>query len=108
MKKLYASDDRVMLYHINNVMKAEGLECIIKNDLMYSLAGEVPVNEVWPELWLIDTSQQKKAETILAELVTQQQPQMGSDYWQCRKCGEKHEIQFTECWRCGFSKSSEL
>ncbi|MDH5518869.1 MAG: DUF2007 domain-containing protein [Gammaproteobacteria bacterium] len=101
MKKLYACADRVMLYHVNNVMKSEGIDCVIKNDMIYSLAGEVPVNEVWPELWLIDETQQKKAETVLSALLAS--AKTTSAAWRCRQCGEEHGSQFTACWRCGFS-----
>ncbi|MDH5391677.1 MAG: DUF2007 domain-containing protein [Gammaproteobacteria bacterium] len=103
MKKLYASADRLLVYHLQNALASEGINCVINNDMIYSLAGEVPVNEVWPELWLSDESQLKKARKILSELLIPLKCRPG--LWHCRQCGEQHESQFTECWQCGLENN---
>ncbi|MCK4707741.1 MAG: DUF2007 domain-containing protein [Gammaproteobacteria bacterium] len=99
MKKVYSSEDRVLIYHLKNTLDLEGIDCFIKNDMAFTLAGEVPVNEVWPELWITDFKLQTKAEEIIKQAVNPVQSIFKS--WQCPKCGEKHDSQFTTCWKCG-------
>lgn len=102
MKKIHASDDRVLIYHLQNILNAEGINCFIKNDMMYTLAGEVPVNEVWPELWINNERQLLQAEKLIKDHL---EPSVRSGSWQCKQCGETHEAQFTHCWKCNSDKT---
>lgn len=100
---VYSSDDRIFISHLKNVLILEGINCFIKNDLAYTLAGEVPVNEVWPELWITDKNDLAAATELIAELI---KPQTGDNKdWVCSQCGERHEAQFSTCWNCGAEKN---
>ena len=99
MKKVYSSDDRVLIYHLKNALDLAGIDCFIKNDLAYTLAGEVPVNEVWPELWISEIKVLSKAEEVIKEVLNP--VQISAKPWQCPQCGELHDNQFTACWKCG-------
>jgi len=97
--KIFATDDRLLIHHLKNSLQSAGIDCFIKNDMIYSLAGEVPVNEVWPEIWIKKSSQKTKAQQLLESIVNVSNVKQPS--WICEHCGEKHDGQFTSCWRCG-------
>ena len=94
---VYKSENLVYLHHLKNVLEAQDIDCIIRNDQLSSLAGEVPLNICWPELWVTDSLKAAWAKEIIAE--TQTAVDNGST-WICKNCGEEHSAQFTECWNC--------
>ncbi len=99
MKKVYASQDRLMVGHFNNILNNEGLKCIIKNDYLTIAMGEVPLNECWLELWVEKDSHYEKAKTIIEDALHSEV--VAGPNWKCLKCGEEIEPQFSECWNCG-------
>ena len=99
MKKVYASQDKLMVGHIRNLLENEGLNCITKNEHLTAASGEIPLNECWPEIWVANDSCYEKAKKIVNEALSPKTP--AGPQWKCPKCGERHESQFTECWRCG-------
>lgn len=99
MKKIYSSEDRVLINHLKNTLDLENIDCFIKNEFAFTLAGEVPVNEVWPELWVTESDLQTRAEEVIAQVINPAKNSGKS--WQCSQCGELHDSQFTDCWKCG-------
>ena len=97
--KIFTTDDRVLIYHLKNILLAEGIECYIKNDMMYTLAGEVPVDEVLPELWITNAAQYDVSKKIMDKVLHSDRSAEKS--WICASCGEAHDGQFTSCWKCG-------
>lgn len=102
MKQVFTSQDRIYLYHIKNLLEAEGIECVVKNENLSSLAGEIPMTTTWLELWVIDSLFAIKAEEIIANS-TKALP--NEENWVCKQCGEEHSSQFTECWNCQSTKA---
>lgn len=102
MIKVYTSDDRVLVHHLKNILEAEGIECLVKNDQIHTLAGEVPAVECWPEVWVVQDDLAGRAESLIREH-TKETAATGSR-WVCAKCGEEHEPQFSECWNCGAAR----
>lgn len=97
LKLVYTSEDRIYLYHLKNVLEAQGIDCVIKNEQLSSLAGEIPMTIIWPELWVTDSIKEIWAKEIIADLIAG--IANGKD-WVCENCGEEHSVQFTECWNC--------
>lgn len=80
-------------------LEQAGIRCMIKNQRSSSLAGEIPFTEVFPELWVIQGEDAYRARQVLDEELISQPS--NSDSWTCAGCGEHHESQFSECWKCG-------
>lgn len=102
MIKVYESDDRVLIHHLKNMLETEGIECLVKNDHIHTLAGEVPMVDTWPELWVADDDLADRARQIVERSANQPAP--GGPDWVCAQCGETHEPQFSQCWNCGADK----
>jgi hydrogenase maturation factor HypF (carbamoyltransferase family) len=98
MKKLYSSQNRVVIYVLKETLESQGILCFIKNENP-PLAGEIPPAIACPELWCMDDEQHAKAKIIIAnEQAARISPQ---DAWVCPKCSEELEGQFELCWQCG-------
>ncbi len=96
-KRIYTSEDRLMVGHVRNLLEAEGIPCRMKNEFLTGGIGELPPHECWPELW-VDEHDTRRAEQVVAK-VLHSVTHLPSD-WTCPTCGERIEGQFGECWRC--------
>ncbi len=92
MKRVFSSFNLQIVHHAKNVLAAEGIRAVVKNELLSSAMGELPPAECQAEVW-VNAAHAKRAEEILSRKET------GPD-WACA-CGETLGAQFTQCWRCG-------
>jgi hypothetical protein len=99
MRRVFTTKDPLMIGHLQNVLATFGIDCVTKNVYLSAAAGELPVIECWPELWVVDDQRHAEAQSILkktlAPLESVKKP------WHCTGCGEEIEGQFSECWKCG-------
>jgi len=98
MKKLTASESLITINHYRNLLESEGIHCEIRNEFLGSIAGEMPLVEVWPELWVVNDIDFDRAQHLIDETIADESP---SAPWRCSKCGEENEGQFAACWNCG-------
>lgn len=92
------------VHHLKNVLETAGMQCLVKDNSLFTLAGEVPAVECWPELWLLDESMLNRAEALIQDHIARAGTIKAP--WQCT-CGEVHGGQFTECWQCGAELTEE-
>ena len=97
MKMVFTSEDTVYLHHLKNILQAKEIDCVIKNDRLGSLAGEIPMGLCWPELWVVDAMHEAWAKELIAESKSQSDE---AHNWLCEGCGEEHSSRFTDCWNC--------
>jgi hypothetical protein len=99
LKRVYSSYNLAAVHHARNMLEAEGIRAVVKNQYLSSAMGDLPPAECQAELWLLSDADLPRAERLLHA-----PPQSGPD-WRCA-CGESLGAQFTQCWRCGeFRKS---
>ena len=94
MKRIYSSFNLAAVHHAKNLLAAEGIRAVVRNEYLSSAMGDLPPAECQAELWLLDARDAARAE----ELLFRRQPQ--GEEWTC-VCGERSGPQFTQCWRCG-------
>ena len=94
MKRVFSSHNLQLVHHWRNLLAAEGIRAVVRNEMLSSAMGELPPAECQAELWILDVADAWRAEEILAP-----RPADGPD-WTCA-CGERSGPQFTHCWRCG-------
>lgn len=97
MKLLYSSPNVLIVNHLRNLLEGEGIACSLKNEFLYSGAGEIPPTEIWPELW-VDEGGFEMAKALLDDSFADKS---NLPRWQCKRCGEWVEGQFAACWNCG-------
>ena len=99
MKKVTSVDSIITINHYKNILISEGIPAFIKNEHLGGIVGEMPFQEVWPELWIENDLDFDRAVQLLdASTALDESP--GSD-WRCRHCKEDNEAQFGACWSCG-------
>ena len=101
MKKVYGSHDPIQIAQLRSLLEANHIECITRNDFLMGGAGELPVMETWPELWVLDNARYAQA---LALIEAYQQESPAGAPWTCAKCSEAIDAQFSQCWRCGHER----
>lgn len=99
MKRVYSSDNPLIVAHLRQVLEANHIPCLTRNEFLQGGAGELPPIECWPELWIMEDFQAAKARALVeATLAVNLSP---PESWHCPHCGEPLEGQFTACWHCG-------
>lgn len=98
MKKVTSVDSLVTISHYKNLLASEGIPAFIRNEYLGSIVGEIPFQEVWPELWVKnDLDYDRALELIDSARILSESP---SAPWSCDHCGADNEGQFAACWRC--------
>jgi len=101
LKKVTSADSLVTISHLRNLLVSEGIRAFLKNEHFASIMGEVPFQEVWPELWVEnDLDYDRALQLINIAKIAEESP---SAPWKCGRCGEDNEGQFAACWNCGTS-----
>jgi hypothetical protein len=99
VKTVFSSLDTLAVYHLRNLLEAEGIRTVLRNELLSRLAGEVPFTEVAMQIVVMRDEDADRAAAIVAGYRTNR-PASGGP-WRCAVCGETSEPQFTGCWNCG-------
>jgi hypothetical protein len=98
LRKVHTAESIVEIAHLRNLLEAEGIACLVRNDRLAGIVGEIPFVECWPELWVVENGNYLRA-VALVENTLQAVP--AGDPWRCGRCGETIEGQFAVCWNCG-------
>ncbi len=98
MKRVYCSDNYLLVGHLRQVLEDHHIRCVVKNEHLIGGAGELPPIECWPELWVAEDFQLGKARQLVEAFLSSTRDAGG---WDCPGCGEAIEGQFSECWNCG-------
>ncbi len=99
MKKVTSSESLVTINHYRNLLASEGIPTVIRNEYLGAIIGEIPFQEVWPELWVKNDLDYDRAKQLIdAATLASESP---SSPWRCRNCGTENEGQFAACWNCG-------
>lgn len=97
--KVYRSPDLPLVAHMKNILESYGIDSSIQQQFSSGAAGDIPINECWPELWITNPTELKRAKAIVKETMA---PSINTGItWTCPKCNEQLEVQFTACWKCG-------
>lgn len=95
MKRVYSSWSLAAAHHARNLLEAEGIRSVVRNEILSSAMGELPPAECQAEVWVLREGDDARARKVLHA------PPVLDDPWSCAACGEAGEGQFTQCWRCG-------
>jgi Putative prokaryotic signal transducing protein len=97
MKKVTSTDSLVTISHYRNLLESEGIAAFIRNEHLGGILGEMPFQEVWPELWVKNDLDLDRAKQLIDATITEESP---TESWHCPHCGAVNEGQFAACWQC--------
>ena len=102
MRKVYASDNHAIVGLVRQALENDAIPCVVRNDFLGGGAGDLPVNETWPEIWVIEDRNFDRARALVDAILATDHT--GEPAWRCTSCDEPMEGQFTNCWRCGAAR----
>jgi len=98
LKKVTSAESLVTINHYKNLLESEGIPAFIKNEYLGSIVGEMPIQEVWPQLWVSnDLDHDRALQLIDSQKIADESP---ATSWRCQHCGTENEGQFAACWQC--------
>ena len=97
MIRVFSHDNIMQAYNVKNLLTLAGIDCVIRNDLIHSAAGELPPTEVWPEVWITREQDHERAMALVNEAVHGNSQAVS---WACPNCGEHNAPAFEVCWQC--------
>jgi hypothetical protein len=101
VKKVTSCDSLVTINHYKNLLESEGISAFLKNEHLGSIVGEMPFQEVWPQLWVSnDLDYDRAVQLIDSDKLGEESPAAA---WTCSHCGTENEGQFSACWQCSES-----
>lgn len=102
MIRLTRAPDLLIGQHWANLLQQAGIACQLTGQYLQGGAGEIPVYECGPNLWLENEADKEAALRIIegqADEAWRHRP-----HWHCGHCDEWLEPQFSTCWQCGASR----
>ncbi|MFC4991128.1 DUF2007 domain-containing protein [Rubritalea tangerina] len=76
MRKVYEDQDMTMVGYYQSVLQEEGVETAVKNEYAQLAAGEVPFQQVYPELWVVNDEDYEPAVALIKQLREQDAPEV--------------------------------
>ena len=105
MKRVYTADNRALAWHIKNVLQSNSIESEVRNDTLHSAQGGIPVNDCYPEVWILNEADESLATQLIEEQNKPEQHEQKAE-WKCSNCGEQNFGQFEICWNCQSESSN--
>jgi hypothetical protein len=65
MKLVHTSPHSAQEHLLKNVLESAGIPCVVRNDSLSVVVGEIPAGECWPELWVVDDAHAEEAHRLL-------------------------------------------
>ena len=98
MKRLTSAPNLALATLWADMLSHAGVATTVQRAYASSIAGELPFDQTWPELWVQDGDQLEHARGLLHEL---RHPR--HRHWACPGCHEVINGPFEQCWNCGAS-----
>lgn len=96
MKRLTQAPNIAIASLWTDLLNQAGIAASVQRFFAGGIAGEIPVDQALPEVWVLDEEQFEPARRLLDSLCHLPQRR-----WVCRACGELVEGPFEQCWNCG-------
>ena len=98
MQRLFTAGTLVEAYLVQQLLESNSIRSIVFNENAQGAVGELPITEVWPEVWIEDPSFIKVAKDIIRDY---ENKQMVQSSYLCSSCAEQNPGNFELCWSCG-------
>ncbi len=99
MQRVFTDSNTALTGLVCSLLEAAGIPCLVRNQYLTGALGEVPATECWPQVWVFNDDDARRALRVLAQ--TLHRDETGSEGWICPNCSEQLEAQFVQCWQCG-------
>src|SRR5688500_11463837 len=98
MKRVHAASNLPEAHLLVGLLGQHGIAARIFNANASSLAGEIPVDQARPQVWVDDPAQFEAARRLIDQYL---RTKPWSPPRKCPACGEESPGSFELCWACG-------
>ncbi|WP_299316600.1 putative signal transducing protein [uncultured Halomonas sp.] len=95
--RVFAHSNALLVSHVCNLLEAAGIPGELRNMTLGGGAGELPLGECEPEVW-VKPHNRERAEALIRDALSGESE---APAWRCPGCGEALEGVFDTCWSCG-------
>ncbi len=103
MIRVFGEIEPFRFQQCRNMLDEAGISYIVKNEFVQGGAGELPLVDITPEIWLLDPSDLPRTQRLIATL-----PDGNGSDWICTTCSESNGASFEVCWQCGAEYEDRL
>ena len=96
--RVYTAQTITMAGNVQNVLEANGIPCVLRNEFLSACFGGLPPIQFGPEVWVANDADAERARQLIAEATKAPAPK--TEPWRCRHCGEEVDAIFAQCWNC--------
>ena len=98
MTKIYSAASLMEAYLVRDMLGHLGIEAMVLNENLGSIAGEIPLHHARPEVWILHPADRQRALAVVREMDSPVAAQPGVF---CPGCHEENPKNFELCWHCG-------
>lgn len=105
MRMVYTAFELFKVKYISDLLTQAEIPNTTRNVDLTGAAGELPITEIWPEIWVVDADDEQRARDLIASIdLDAALATPSGEAWTCPQCGEALEAQFDSCWNCGTAR----
>ena len=104
MQRVFTAAALLEAHLVQQMLEAEFIPAVVFNENANGAAGELPINEVWPEVWIKDDRHCSEARSVIERYEATSSSETRAP---CAQCGEINPGNFEMCWYCGTMLSAE-
>lgn len=104
MEMVYSNENSFFVNNIKNILAEHNIETFLKNEFAQGAVGEISAFDAWPELWVVNDQEARRARQIIKAAEATHQ---GAD-WTCGQCAETNAASFEVCWRCQSENNQDI
>jgi hypothetical protein len=103
MLKVFVAQNPVAAHLVQGILEGEGIPAEVRGVALFTtLEGGAAARGMLPSVWILHEDQAVQAAALVARFADGKPlPEDAGEPWVCLACGERHEAQFTQCWKCG-------
>ncbi|GHE22363.1 DUF2007 domain-containing protein [Halomonas urumqiensis] len=94
--RVFAHSNTLLVSHVRNLLDAAGIPVELRNMTLGGGAGELPLGECEPEVWVAPHNRERAEGLIRAAM----EGGGSAADWICPRCGERIDGVFEACWNC--------
>ena len=110
MQMVFVAQHPAEAHLVQGLLDAEGIESEVQREALFTtMKASSVIPGCLPEVWVLNDAQVPRALDLVGRF-TKGEAMVQSDgiSWQCPKCGEELEPQFTSCWKCSTAKPKHV
>jgi len=96
--KVYTAGSLQDAHILLGLLRTQGIDARILNASAYGGLGEIPFDQAYPELWLVDPADLGRARIVFEAF---DRPVEDAPDAVCPACAEQNPASFAVCWHCG-------